>query len=105
MPGERAAGNCAGTPVATRPSDVGSAAPWGLVQNCRLLPAGTGHQCLHASADLLVVGAYPPDGDYDLCRGAPGEHRKALVSIARVPLPASDPLYGAHGPLTRLWRA
>jgi uncharacterized protein YjlB len=69
-----------------------------------VLPAGTGHQRLLSSADLLVIGAYPPDGHYDLCRGSSAEHARALATIPRVPLPATDPLFGADGPLTRLWR-
>src|SRR6266446_3685039 len=35
-----------------------------------ILPAGTGHQCLSRSPDLVVIGAYPPSGKYDLCRGS-----------------------------------
>ena len=70
-----------------------------------VLPAGTGHQGLTVSADLMVIGAYPPSGKYDLCRGSKAEHAKAVLSIARVPLPATDPIYGKHGPLRRLWGA
>jgi uncharacterized protein YjlB len=70
-----------------------------------VLPAGTGHQNLGASADLLVIGAYPPGQRWDLLRGRPEERPKALASIAKVPLPVSDPVHGAGGPLTRLWRA
>jgi uncharacterized protein YjlB len=69
-----------------------------------VLPAGTGHQRISATPDLLVIGAYPPDGHYDLCRGTSAEHARALETIPRVPLPQSDPLFGAHGPLTKLWR-
>ena len=69
-----------------------------------VLPAGTGHQRLSASADLLVIGSYPPDGHYDLCRGSAAEHVRALTTIPHVPLPDADPLFGADGPLTKLWR-
>jgi uncharacterized protein YjlB len=69
-----------------------------------VLPAGTGHQRLSSSSDLLVIGAYPPDGRYDLCRGSSAEHARALTTIARVPLPETDPLFGTDGPLMKLWR-
>jgi uncharacterized protein YjlB len=59
-----------------------------------LIPAGVGHKNEGASADLLVVGAYPEGRDCDLCRGAPEEHAAALKSIANVPLPARDPVTG-----------
>ncbi len=70
-----------------------------------ILPAGTGHQCLWASRDLVVIGAYPGNGKYDLCRGSKGEYAKAILSIPRVPKPRSDPVYGDDGPLLDLWRA
>lgn len=73
------------------------------VGDVALLPAGTGHQCLWHSPDLLVIGAYPPDGAYDLCRGSKSDHARAVVSIPKVPLPTTDPVYGQDGPLTRLW--
>lgn len=68
-----------------------------------VLPAGTGHRRLSAANDLLVVGAYPSSGAYDQWR--PGEigHREALGRIAKVSIPAQDPVYGRDGPLTRLW--
>ena len=69
-----------------------------------VLPAGTGHQCLWASPDLMVIGAYPKQGRYDLCRGSKHEHSKALETIPQVPLPDSDPVFGNDGPLLRLWR-
>jgi uncharacterized protein YjlB len=70
-----------------------------------VLPAGTGHQCLMASEDFLVVGAYPPAGKYDVCTGKKGEHTKALKTIPKVPRPNSDPVYGKTGPLMKLWKS
>ncbi len=70
-----------------------------------VLPAGTGHQRLSGSADLRVIGGYPADGSYNLCRGGESERAEALESIPHVPLPKSDPLHGEQGPLLALWRA
>jgi uncharacterized protein YjlB len=70
-----------------------------------VLPAGTGHQCLSRSKDLLAVGAYPRKDGYDMCRPTQADHDPAVIAIARVPRPRADPVYGAAGPLTRLWRA
>jgi len=67
-----------------------------------VLPAGTGHFRVEASRDFLVVGAYPPDQTADLCRSAPTP--EMIARIARVPFPATDPVRGAGGPLTSLWR-
>jgi uncharacterized protein YjlB len=67
-----------------------------------ILPAGTGHQCLSATADFLVIGAYPPKGTYDECTTS--EDRKAsLKSIPKVGRPRKDPVYGGNGPLLTRW--
>jgi uncharacterized protein YjlB len=69
-----------------------------------VLPAGTGHQCMWASPELVVIGAYPKTGKYDLCRGSRAEHDRAIEVIGKVPLPDTDPVYGSEGPLKSLWR-
>jgi uncharacterized protein YjlB len=69
-----------------------------------ILPAGTGHKCEWASADFLVVGAYPEGRDYDICRGDPAEHDRAVARIAKVPLPKKDPILGGSGVVVWLER-
>jgi uncharacterized protein YjlB len=82
--------------------------PKGRLANLRagdvaVLPAGTGHQCVKASDDFLVVGAYPPNGAYDECTSQ-NDRSKAVTAIPRVARPRNDPLYGEDGPLLRAWR-
>jgi uncharacterized protein YjlB len=69
-----------------------------------VIPAGVGHKRVEASPDLLVVGAYPDGAPYDLIRADPAAVAAARGRIAGVPLPATDPVDGADGPLVRLWR-
>ena len=66
-----------------------------------LLPAGVGHQNMGASADLLVVGAYPQGEDWDLCRHARGQEE--LDHIAGVALPPLDPVCGSTGGTNEYW--
>ena len=68
-----------------------------------VLPAGTGHQCLSASDDFLVIGAYPPVGTYDECTTIQDRSR-ALRTIPKVALPRKDPVYGTGGPLSKFWK-
>ena len=68
-----------------------------------ILPAGTGHQCLSASRDLSVVGAYPPGQNMEITRPTPDNRARALKAIAQVELPKADPVMGKDGPLARLW--
>ena len=68
-----------------------------------ILPAGTGHQCLAATSDFSVVGAYPPGPKMQVTRPTPANHASALKTIPDVKVPKTDPVRGKDGPLVRLW--
>jgi uncharacterized protein YjlB len=69
-----------------------------------ILPAGTGHQCLSATKDFLVVGAYPPSGKYDECTSSK-DYERALKTIPKVGRPRKDPVFGGNGPLSKAWKS
>ena len=68
-----------------------------------LLPAGTGHQRLSASADLLVIGAYPPGARCDLRRAGETDKAQIRAQVGKVPKPDRDPVAGEDGPARTLW--
>ena len=69
-----------------------------------VIPAGIAHKREAASADLLVIGAYPKGQRPDMCRAEAAEHGRALAAIAAVPLPEADPVTGRADPLLLCWR-
>jgi uncharacterized protein YjlB len=68
-----------------------------------VIPAGVAHRRLSSSDDFLVVGAYPQGQNWDLLEGKDGERPRADENIKAVPLPQTDPVGGAKGPLLERW--
>lgn len=68
-----------------------------------VLPAGVAHRNVDSSPDLVVVGAYPAGQIWDVNSGEATDHPRVDESIAAVPLPTTDPVYGPDGPLMMLW--
>jgi uncharacterized protein YjlB len=85
-------GGDAGVTLVARPGDV------------IVLPAGTGHKKLSSRGALGVVGAYPEGVHPDTCVPPLARTKRSVEAVARVPLPAADPVFGAHGPLFEHWR-
>ena len=66
-----------------------------------VIPAGVGHKNL-GSEGLGIVGAYPDGRDWDVKRGLPGERPAVDENIAKLPIPAADPLWGKN--LAEIWQ-
>ena len=85
-------GGDGGIVITARPGDV------------IVLPAGTGHKKLSSRGALGIVGAYPAGQHPDTSTPLLSNARRSAEAVARVPLPESDPVYGADGPLFTHWR-
>lgn len=49
------------------------------------------------------MGSYPAAGTYDECTTVEDRPR-ALKTIPKLPVPRKDPVYGAGGSLSKLWK-
>lgn len=70
-----------------------------------IIPAGVGHKKLDSTGRLGVVGSYPVGQSPDLCRGGTAHGPDVVATIAGVPMPSRDPVYGLRGPLFTHWPA
>src|SRR5699024_3881969 len=69
-----------------------------------LLPAGSAHKKLEATANHEIVGAYPlNDSDYDFQYGDASDYEMIKKSIENVNLPDTDPVTGAPGNIQQFW--
>ncbi len=69
-----------------------------------IIPAGVGHYSLEPDKDYEVIGGYPEGRRWDMIYDEPEKYQAAVKSIASLPLPATDPVLGPTGPLTKLWK-
>jgi uncharacterized protein YjlB len=68
-----------------------------------LLPAGTGHKKISSRGTLGIVGAYPAGQHPDMLTPLLSKVHRSTQTVAGVPLPDCDPVYGAGGPLFKYW--
>ena len=69
-----------------------------------LIPAGVGHKQLSASDDFEVLGAYPNGLSPDLYHDDPSKLTETRQNIARVAMPATDPVTGVQGGIKQRWQ-
>jgi uncharacterized protein YjlB len=68
-----------------------------------VIPAGVGHKRLGGSGDFCVIGGYPPGQNGAITKPGDISREGAEATIRALSLPASDPVFGNEGPLTKAW--
>ncbi|KAJ9643128.1 hypothetical protein H2201_009002 [Coniosporium apollinis] len=72
-----------------------------------VLPAGVSHCSIDSEGDYEYIGFYPegsPKWDMNYCKETPEQTRRKAVDCYNVPIPDTDPVYGASGPLPIIWQ-
>lgn len=68
-----------------------------------LIPAGVGHKQIEASEDFMCVGAYPEGCSPDKYLDQPEMLAEAREHLAKVAMPARDPVTGSTGGIQAFW--
>jgi uncharacterized protein YjlB len=69
-----------------------------------IIPAGVAHKNLGDEDQVVCVGGYPDGKDYDMNYGKAGERPKADQSIAAIPVPGTDPVFGKGKGVATIWK-
>lgn len=82
----------------------------GLVVDVRVgdvavVPAGVGHKRLSASPGFQMAGGYPPGQQGDIVRPKDLADDELTARLAKVALPASDPVIGQAAGIVEIWRS
>lgn len=69
-----------------------------------VIPPGVAHRNLGFENAVSCIGGYPGGTNYDMYYGHDGERAVTDAIIARVPIPATDPVTGTEDPLISTWK-
>ncbi|HEX4372254.1 MAG TPA: cupin domain-containing protein [Puia sp.] len=68
-----------------------------------IIPAGMAHKNLGSENQVGIIGAYPDGKNYDIKYGRKDERQEAEINIQNVPMPETDPVWGAFLGLVKIW--
>jgi uncharacterized protein YjlB len=72
-----------------------------------VIPAGVAHRGVRFDQEFKILGIYLQGTRFDIIRGEKQMKKRrhqAIANIKKLPVPLFDPIYGAEGPLPRLWK-
>jgi uncharacterized protein YjlB len=73
------------------------------VGDVAIVPAGVGHKKLSASPGFQMAGGYPPNQRGDIVRPGEMDDEAVRTAIAKLALPATDPISGGRDRIVEIW--